>query len=142
MLLDFGVPNVPASKAQRLWKLQEVLLQAYREDKIPVLVIDEAHKLSLEVLEEIRLLGNFEFGADKFLQIVLLGQCELDHLLNRHDLRQFKQRIALRLYIDPLSAAESNRISRSVGKSGRPRPAPFFPDAYTPLPNIRTEFPG
>ena len=75
--MDFGVPNVPAGKAQRLWKLQEVLLQAYREDKIAVLVIDEAHKLSLEVLEEIRLLGNFEYGSDKFLQIVLLGQCGL-----------------------------------------------------------------
>ena len=71
-----------------------------------LVVIDEAHKLSPEVLEEIRLLGNFESAADKFLQILLLGQSELDDLLNRHDLRQFKQRIALRLYIDRLSPAE------------------------------------
>ena len=130
VLLDFGVANVPASKAQRLWKLQEVLLQAYREDKIAVLVIDEAHKLSLEVLEEIRLLGNFEYGADKFLQIVMLGQCELDELLSRQDLRQFKQRIALRLYIDPLSPAEiapylSFRWEKAGGRDG----SPFSPEA-------------
>lgn len=130
VLLDFGVANVPASKAQRLWKLQEVLLQAYREDKIAVLVIDEAHKLSLEVLEEIRLLGNFEYGSDKFLQIVLLGQCELDQLLNRQDLRQFKQRIALRLYIDPLSAAEiPPYLSFRWEKAGGRAAAPFSPEA-------------
>lgn len=130
VLLDFGVANVPTSKAQRLWKLQEVLLQAYREENIAVLVIDEAHKLSLEVLEEIRLLGNFEYGADKFLQIVLLGQCELDDLLGRQDLRQFKQRIALRLYIDPLSAAEVGQyISFRWEKAGAGCALPFSPDA-------------
>lgn len=130
VLLDFGVAGVPASKAQRLWKLQEILLQAYREDKIAVLVIDEAHKLSLEVLEEIRLLGNYEYGADKFLQIVMLGQCELDGLLNRQDLRQFKQRVALRLYIDPLSPAEiGNYISFRWQKAGGGSTLPFSPDA-------------
>jgi general secretion pathway protein A len=130
VLLDFGVADFPQSKARRLWKLQEVLLQAYREENIAVLVIDEAHKLSLEVLEEIRLLGNFEYGADKFLQIVLLGQCELDDLLNRQDLRQFKQRIALRLYIDPLSAAEVGEyMAFRWEKAGGNGDFPFSADA-------------
>lgn len=130
VLLDFGIPDVPASKAQRLWKLQEFLLQVYRDEKVAVLVIDEAHKLSLEVLEEIRLLGNFEFGADKFLQILLLGQTELDDLLNRQDLRQFKQRIALRLYIDPLTAPETEKyVSFRWAKAGGTTAQPFTPDA-------------
>src|SRR5579871_3772461 len=76
VMLDFDIGDVPASKAQRLWKLQKFLSQAHHQGKICVLAIDEAHKLSVELLEEIRLLGNFEFGSDKFLQIVLLGQCE------------------------------------------------------------------
>ena len=112
VMLDFDIPDVPASKAQRLWKLQEFLARTHQQNRLAVLVIDEAHKLSLEVLEEIRLLGNFESAADKFLQILLLGQSELDDLLNRQDLRQLKQRIALRLYIDRLTPAEVQQYIR------------------------------
>jgi general secretion pathway protein A len=130
VLLDFGITEVPVSKAQRLWKLQDVLLKAYRNDGIAVLVIDEAHKLSLEVIEEIRLLGNFEFGADKFLQIVLLGQCELNDLLDRQDLRQFKQRIALRLYVDPLSPADIEKyLAFRWKKAGGDSTLPFSAEA-------------
>jgi general secretion pathway protein A len=130
VLLDFGMSDVPVSKAQRLWKLQEFLLQTYRDERVAVLVIDEAHKLSLEVLEEIRLLGNFEYGADKFLQILLLGQSELDDLLNRQDLRQLKQRIALRLYIDPLTASEAEKyVYFRWAKAGGTTAPPFTPDA-------------
>lgn len=132
VLLDFGIHNVPASKAQRLWLLQEFLLKAYREGQIAILVVDEAHKLSLEVLEEIRLLGNFEYAADKFLQIVLLGQSELDDLMDLYDLRQFKQRIAVRLYIDPLGALEVERyISFRWAKAGAKEPPPFTPEAVS-----------
>ena len=97
---------------------------------IAVLVIDEAHKLSLEVLEEIRLLGNFESAADKFLQILLLGQTELDDLLNRQDLRQLKQRIALRLYIDSPDRLGGPAIYPvPMGKAGGREAPPFTPDA-------------
>ena len=130
VLLDFGIEDVPVSKAQRLWKLQEFLLRVYREGQLAILVVDEAHKLSLEVLEEIRLLGNFEYAADKFLQIVLSGQCELDDLLNQHELRQFKQRIALRLYIDPLAASEVDAYIRvRWAKAGGSGAQPFAPEA-------------
>ncbi|MGA2275390.1 MAG: AAA family ATPase [Bryobacteraceae bacterium] len=130
LMLDFGITDIPASKAQRLWRLQGFLLEAYRNDRTAILVIDEAHKLSAEVLEEIRLLGNYEYGADKFLQIVLLGQCELDDLLDRHELRQFKQRIALRLYIDPLTAAEAAEYIRfRWAKAGGASEPPITPEA-------------
>jgi general secretion pathway protein A len=105
-LLDFGLESIPASKAQRVWLLQEMLLKTHAQGKTAALIVDEAHKLSPEVLEEIRLLGNFEFSDQKLLQIVLVGQPEMIETLNRTDLRQFKQRIAVRLTIEPLSRAE------------------------------------
>ena len=130
VMLDFDIPDVPASKAQRLWKLQEFLARTHHQGRYAVLVIDEAHKLSLDVLEEIRLLGNYESASEKFLQIVLLGQSELDLLLNRQDLRQFKQRIALRLYIDPLTSPEVQQYIRfRWSKAGAQEAPPFSPDA-------------
>jgi general secretion pathway protein A len=130
VLLDFDIPDVPASKAQRLWKLQEFLARTHQQNRLAVLVIDEAHKLSLEVLEEIRLLGNFESAADKFLQILLLGQSELDDLLNRQDLRQLKQRISLRLYIDRLNGTEVQQYIRfRWAKAGGREAPPFTSDA-------------
>jgi type II secretory pathway predicted ATPase ExeA len=130
VLLDFGITDVPTSKAQRLWRLQEFLLRAYEEDKIPVLIVDEAHILSRDVLEEIRLLGNYEYSSDKFLQILLLGQPELDDVLNRYDMRQLKQRISLRLYIDPLTPSEVGEYIRfRWTKAGAGVPMPFAPDA-------------
>jgi general secretion pathway protein A len=130
VMLDFDIHDVPASKAQRLWKLQEFLARTHRENKFSVLVVDEAHKLSLEVLEEIRLLGNFESPSGKFLQILLLGQTELDALLNRYDLRQFKQRIGLRLYIDKLTATEVQQyIQFRWAKADARGAPPFTPDA-------------
>jgi general secretion pathway protein A len=130
VLLDFDITDVPASKAQRLWRLQEFLSRAASQGKIVLLVIDEAHKLSPEVLEEIRLLGNYESAAEKFLQILLLGQSELDDLLERQDLRQFKQRIALRLYIDPLTGPEVEKYIRFRWvKAGGTDVLPFTGDA-------------
>ena len=126
VLLDFDIPDIPASKAQRLWKLQEFLARTHQQNRLAVLVIDEAHKLSLEVLEEIRLLGNYESAADKFLQILLLGQPELDDLLNRQDLRQFKQRIGLRLYIDRLTPTEIQQYIHFRWAKGGAREAPPF----------------
>src|ERR1700691_2526051 len=132
VMLDFDIPDVPASKAQRLWKLQEFLARVHHQNRYAVLVIDEAHKLSLEVLEEIRLLGNYESASEKFLQILFLGQTELDDLLNRRDLRQLKQRIGLRLYIDPLTPSEVIQYVRvRWAKAGAQGSPPFSPDALT-----------
>jgi general secretion pathway protein A len=132
VLLDFGIPDIPASKAQRLWVLQAFLARAHQEDQIVAVIIDEAHKLNFDVLEEIRLLGNYEFGPDKFLQILLLGQTELDHILNQYELRQLKQRIALRLYIDPLSPAQvPEYITFRWGAAGGVGAHPFDAEAMT-----------
>jgi general secretion pathway protein A len=128
-LLDFGIKDIPASKAQRLTVLQQFLIEAYRERQVAVLVVDEAHKLPLDVLEEIRLLSNFELAEAKLLQIVLAGQTELGDMLNRQDLRQLKQRIAVRLVIHPLSSiGVEHYIQHRWQKAGATRPHPFPPD--------------
>lgn len=102
VLLDFGISDVPMSKAQRLAKLHDLLIRNLHEGRVSLLAVDEAHALSPAVLEELRLLSNFERSDQKLLQIALLGQPELAALLNREELRQLKQRIAVRLSIKPL----------------------------------------
>ena len=90
-----------------------------------VLIVDEAHHLSEELLEEVRLLSNLETTDDKLLQIVLVGQPELDQKLDSVGLRQLKQRIALRAQLDPLDAAETREYIehrlRVAGAEGDPK---------------------
>jgi general secretion pathway protein A len=120
-MIDFGIDDVPPGKPQRLVKLQKFLLDGHHAGKTSVLVIDEAHKLTPEVLEEVRLLTNFETPEQKLLQILLAGQPELNSVLNREDMRQLKQRVAIRLKIDPLEANEVERYmsARWIRAGGR-----------------------
>ena len=105
-LLDFGLTDIPASKAQRLRLFHDFLVKCSAEGKTPVLVVDEAQKLSPELLEEIRLLTNAETAEQKLLQIILAGQSELSGILARDDMRQLRQRIAVRVEIGPLSETD------------------------------------
>ena len=125
-LLDFGIREVPVSKAQRLVLLRQFLTDARQLGKSCVLVVDEAHKLAPPVLEEIRLLSNFELADAKLLQIVLAGQSELTNVLNRGDLRQLKQRISVRLSLHPLSQTDvQHYIQHRWTKAGGTQNHPF-----------------
>ena len=129
-LIDFGFTEVPQSKPQRLIALQRLLLQNHAAGKASVLIIDEAHKLSPVLLEEIRLLSNFEFAEQKSPQIVLSGQNEMSDLLNQNDLRQLKQRIAVRLSIGPLAKLEVEQyIRHRWTKCGGTAALPLSPPA-------------
>ncbi len=112
MLQDWGVKSTAASHAQRLFELNEFLIEQHRQGLSPVLVIDEAQNLSLEALEAIRLLSNFETTHQKLMQILLVGQPELKDKLNAHELRQLKQRIGLRCHIGPLTPEETRLYIR------------------------------
>jgi general secretion pathway protein A len=94
------------SKSELLLRLGEVLDSRHSRGLRTVLVIDEAHGLSPSVLEEIRLMSNFESDSAKQLQIVLTGQPELRDVLNQPELRQLKQRVALRCEVKPLPDIE------------------------------------
>jgi len=133
-MLDFGLTNIPASKAQRLWMLQKFLLQGKKEGRVSVLIVDEAHKLSVELLEEIRLLGNLEYGDEKLIQILLIGQSELDELMDRQELWQLKQRVSVRLAIGPLSVDSVDKYVHHRWKTAGGGDSPFDSEAIA---NIR-----
>ncbi len=134
VLEDFKVGGLMASKAQRLIRLRDFLVELHRTEKIAVLIVDEAHKLSADVLEEIRLLTNFETDEHKLLQIVLAGQTELGDLMNRAELRQLKQRVAVRLDIGPLTAADLRQYLQFRWQaSGAIEPLPFTSEAIAAI---------
>ncbi len=99
---DFGLSASGKHKGEILHDLNRYLLARHQKKLTTMMVVDEAHHLSTEVLEEIRLLTNLETAEEKLLQIVLVGQSELSDKLDSHELRQLKQRITLRAYLEPL----------------------------------------
>jgi len=107
ILKDLGVRAQGQTKGEYLHNLHRYLLNAYRRDERVILIVDEAHGLSPELLEEIRLLSNLETSKSKLLQIVLVGQPELDKTLSQPECRQLKQRINLRYYLPPLPEKET-----------------------------------
>jgi general secretion pathway protein A len=130
VLLNFGFREVPSSKAQRLKMFQDFLIRSDKAGKVAALVIDEAHKLSAELLEEVRLLGNFEASDHKLLQMVLVGQPELNDRLNLPELWQLKQRIAIRM---SLARMDRDTVAHYLifrwSKAGAAGPIPFTEDA-------------
>ena len=122
ILNGFGIPVDSAGTSNTLLRLNTWLIERYRAGEIPVLIVDEAQGLSCELLEEIRLLLNLETPTEKLLQIVLVGQPELEDKLKRPELRQLRQRITLRCTTAPLTLEESHgyvaerlRIAGAVG---------------------------
>jgi general secretion pathway protein A len=99
---DFGLPTAGKNKGELLFDLCNFVVNRGLNNLTTVLIVDEAHHLSVEALEEIRLLTNLETAEHKLLQIVLVGQPELDDKLDSVKLTQLKQRIAIRSHLEPL----------------------------------------
>jgi general secretion pathway protein A len=110
------------SKTEVLFALNHLLLQQANEGRTTVLIVDEAHNLEWDVLEEIRLLGNLENPRmGKLLQIILAGQPELDRKLDAPNLRQLKQRIVLRCSLTPFSLEDTvEYVNSRLRKAGMP----------------------
>jgi general secretion pathway protein A len=104
---DFGFSASGKNKSEVLSDLSNYVIARGSGRLTTVLVVDEAHRLSVEVLEEIRLLTNLETTQEKLLQVLLVGQPELDDKLDSADLRQVKQRIAHRCQLAPLDLGET-----------------------------------
>jgi len=107
MMADFGIPCDSRSKSQVLLRLYNWLLERYRAGETAVLIVDEAQNLPDEVLEEIRMMTNLETFTEKLLQIVLVGQTELEQRLKQPNLRQLRQRLTLRAKTHPLTLDEA-----------------------------------
>lgn len=106
ILQDFGYPSKGKTKYDRINALNGFLIQLLSQGGNAVLIIDEAQNLSISVLEQIRMLSNLETEKVKMLQIVLLGQLELDQKLRSPALKQLNQRISIRHRLMPLTQEE------------------------------------
>jgi general secretion pathway protein A len=108
------------------------LIQQLSRNETLVLIIDEAQNLSKEALEDLRLLSNLETERFKPLQIILAGRPELEEKLNSKELRQFRQRIGIRLKILPLTGEESRRyIAHRLNKVESSPQKIFMPKAVS-----------
>ena len=103
---EFGIETPCRTKAEYLLTLNRFLIECLKQDRTALLIIDEAQNLSPEMLEEVRLLSNLETPTSKLLQIMLVGQPELNDMLDRPDLRQLRQRIVLRHHLRPFDGDE------------------------------------
>jgi len=104
---DFDLGCNRLSKTEVLLALNHMLLERTAAGRTTVLIVDEAHNLDWDVLEEIRLLGNLENRKGKLLQVIVAGQQELDAKLDQPQFRQLKQRISLRCALRGFDAGES-----------------------------------
>jgi general secretion pathway protein A len=109
VLNELELPQTATTKAAMIERFNDYLLDQFKEGHIVAVLIDEAQTLSQEMLEQIRLLSNLEARNAKLVQIVLMGQPELEERLDRPELRQLKQRVALRCRIHPLCSEDVGR---------------------------------
>lgn len=106
ILNDLGLPNAAGNTSTMIERLSQYAIEQFEKGNAVALLIDEAQDLNLSCLEELRLLGNLETEKNKLLQIVLVGQPELEQKLDRPELLQLKQRVALRCRLEPVKIEE------------------------------------
>ena len=106
-VIDLGIQIKERSKGDLLRALYEFVVAQFEKGLTTVLVIDEAHQIPTAVLEEIRMLTNIETDQQKLVQVLLIGQPELDSKLDAFELRQLKQRIAIRCHLEPFDGKET-----------------------------------
>ena len=127
---ELGLPIETTDTVEMVNRLFHALVDHYSQGNSVILVIDEAQNMPVETLENLRMLSNLETPKDKLIQIVLVGQPEFEETLNLNQLRQLKQRIAIRSTILPLTKTESLEYMRHrLHKAGGKAEAIFSPSA-------------
>lgn len=135
LLVQLRVECPSPLKNRQLTALKEALLQYRKNGLQAILVVDEAQRLSTDLLEEIRLLLNIETPQEKLLEIILAGQPELADTLQRPELRQLKQRVSAFCKLEPLSLEELreyvwHRLGQAgLAQAGLPQQSLFADDA-------------
>ena len=121
----FGISYENSSKATLLRQLEQFLIQADRQGKRALLVVDEAQNLTPRALEELRMLSNFQTADKCLLQTFLLGQPEFRHVILSHEMQQLNQRIIASYHLGPLDVAENKSYIEhrlvTVGWNGNPQ---------------------
>lgn len=142
ILKDLGLPSSTDCKFDMMERLNQYLLEQANSGHIVALLIDEAQDLSLQCLEELRLLGNLETDKHKLLQIVLVGQPGLERKLNQPDLLQLKQRVVVRCRLQPVETGEvGSYIESRLQTIGRRSADLFDPEAIEKIAFYSKGFP-
>jgi general secretion pathway protein A len=131
---EFGLTDLRPSRPELLEAIYQFLIQMLREDRNVLLLVDEAQDLPMSTLEEIRLISNLETEQEKLIQIILVGQPELRASVDHPDLRQLRQRIALRYHLFPLDPAETrNYVEHRLRVAGPTNRVRFTDRAYNTI---------
>jgi len=126
ILDDLGVERRGGTKGELMAALSQYLLATGSEGKTVLVIVDEAQQMGVESLEQIRILSNLETATRKLLQILLVGQPELEEKLKLNELRQLDQRIGIRCYLKPLPRKETYRyVEHRLRVAGLPGALPF-----------------
>ena len=129
LLAELRVECPSPLKSRQLSALQEALIRFRDAGRSAILIVDEAQKLPLELLEEIRLLLNLETPRDKLLQIIMAGQPELGVIIGRPELRQLKQRVSAIFRLQTLSVEELREyLQHRLDRAGIPEQKLFPAD--------------
>ncbi|NQT33256.1 MAG: AAA family ATPase [Candidatus Omnitrophica bacterium] len=134
ILTDFGLTPKRRSKVVLIRQLNEFLLEQLSRGNNAVLIIDEAQNLRFTTLESIRMLSNLETNKEKLLQIVLVGQPQLQDKLDSPKLVQLKQRISVQFHLKALEKNEVHKyIEHRLHVAGSPRKLTFEPETIEPI---------
>jgi len=126
---DLGIEPKSQDIYEMVNQLHHFLIEEYTQGRNVVVIVDEAQNMPVETLENLRMLSNLETSKDKLIQIVLIGQPELEEKLKKHELRQLDQRIAVRANIFPLRQKESAEYIEHRLTKVRTKSEPVFSDS-------------
>jgi general secretion pathway protein A len=142
LINEFETGGIASTKLGRLTALNELLLSAQARGSTAVLIVDEAHLLSVEVLEEVRLLTNMETYKEKLLQVILCGQTELSILVQSQKMRALRQRIAVVVHLDGLNEDETSAyVQQRLSAAGLNGRIPFTDSAIGQLHQVTSGIP-
>lgn len=132
VLVEFGLNPFNAKKVELIDMLNTFLVDSYRDMKQLVLVVDDAHNLSTKALEEIRMLSGLETQKEKILHVILVGQPQLNAMLDAPELEQLVQRVRLRFHVRPLTPDETAEyIAHRLKVAGAVRTDIFTPETMS-----------
>jgi len=142
IVMDFGIPIKNRSRLALAWELNRFLLNESASGNNVVLIIDEAQNLKPQSLEQIRMLTNLETAKDKLLQIILVGQPELNQKLELYNLRQLKQRIMVKYHITPLEKEDiKNYVEHRLATAGAQGRIKFTDEAFQAISDFSSGIP-
>lgn len=107
ILVEFGLNPFGAKKVELIDMLNTFLIENFHKDRQAILIVDEAHNLSMKALEEIRMLSGLETHKEKILHVILVGQPQLNEILDSPEMEQLTQRVRLRFHLKPLSESDT-----------------------------------